>query len=76
MNVSPSLTRESDNSNFLCWSFSIFSWIVSFAINLLEDRNATSHLYSEQIANEIAHRIVTDYVEVIGKLIEKLDELI
>ena len=33
-------------------------------------------LYSEQIANEIAHRIVTDYVEVIGKLIEKLDELI
>lgn len=45
-------------------------------INLLEDRNATSHLYSEQIANEIAHRIVTDYVEVIGKLIEKLDELI
>lgn len=45
-------------------------------INLLEDRNATSHLYSEQIANEIAHRIVADYVEAIGKLIEKLDELL
>ena len=28
------------------------------------------------LLDEIAHRIVTDYVEVIGKLIEKLDELI
>lgn len=45
-------------------------------IKLLEDRNATSHLYSEEAANEIAHRIVSQYVDAVGLLIEKLDKLI
>lgn len=45
-------------------------------INLLEDRNATSHIYNEALADEIANRIVKDYVEAIGELVENLEKLL
>jgi nucleotidyltransferase substrate binding protein (TIGR01987 family) len=44
-------------------------------INLLEDRNSTSHIYNENLANEIANRIVNEYVEAIGELVENLGKL-
>lgn len=45
-------------------------------INLLEDRNATSHIYNEDLANEIANRIATQYVQAIGELVENLEKLL
>lgn len=45
-------------------------------INLLEDRNSTSHIYNEALADEIAHRIVTQYVKAIGELVVNLKTLI
>lgn len=33
-------------------------------ISLLEDRNSTSHIYNESLANEIANRIAKEYVNV------------
>lgn len=45
-------------------------------LRLLEDRNATSHIYSEKLADEIASRIQGEYVQTIGKLVERLKELI
>lgn len=44
-------------------------------ISLLEDRNVTSHIYSENLANEVAGRIKEEYVEAIGDLVVKLGEL-
>lgn len=45
-------------------------------INLLEDRNATSHIYNEHLSDEIAHRIVSQYVGAIGELIENLESVL
>ncbi|WP_278599903.1 HI0074 family nucleotidyltransferase substrate-binding subunit [Clostridium tertium] len=45
-------------------------------INLLEDRNSTSHIYNENMSNEIADRIVNKYVDAIGKLVENLEKLL
>lgn len=45
-------------------------------INLLEDRNATSHIYNETLSDEIADRIVNLYVEAIGELVFNLGEII
>lgn len=45
-------------------------------IKLLEDRNATSHIYNENLADEIADRIVELYVEAIGELITNLEKVI
>ena len=45
-------------------------------INLLEDRNSTSHIYSEDMAKEIADRIIRDYVSAIGELIDNLEKLL
>ena len=44
-------------------------------ISLLEDRNSTSHIYNEKLANEIAERIATKYVDAIGELIKSLELL-
>ena len=44
-------------------------------INLLEDRNSTSHIYNEKLADEIANRIVKKYVVAIGELVENLEKL-
>ncbi|MBZ9633739.1 nucleotidyltransferase substrate binding protein [Clostridium sp. FP1] len=44
-------------------------------INLLEDRNSTSHIYNEKLANEIAKRIANKYVDSIGELIKNLELL-
>ncbi|MCB2313438.1 nucleotidyltransferase substrate binding protein [Clostridium tagluense] len=44
-------------------------------INLLEDRNSTSHIYNEKLANEIAERIAKKYVDSIGELIKNLELL-
>lgn len=45
-------------------------------INLLEDRNATSHIYDEILADEIANRIVNQYVGAIGELISNLEKVL
>lgn len=45
-------------------------------LQLLEDRNATLHIYSEKLANEIAGRICTLYVKAIEGLVKSLKELI
>ena len=39
---------------------------------MLNDRNKTSHLYNEKMANEIAKRIVNTYIEVFETLIAKI----
>ena len=45
-------------------------------INLLEDRNLTSHIYNEKASDEIAHRILSDYISAIGELILNLEKTI
>lgn len=45
-------------------------------INLLEDRNATSHIYNEALSDEIANRIVNQYVEAIGELVINLGKIL
>lgn len=45
-------------------------------INLLEDRNSTSHIYNENMADEIAGRIVNKYVHAIGELVDNLGNLL
>ena len=45
-------------------------------INLLEDRNCTSHIYNENLASEVAERIVKDYVPAIEELVRKLEKLL
>jgi nucleotidyltransferase substrate binding protein (TIGR01987 family) len=44
-------------------------------ISLLEDRNSTSHIYNEKLADEIADRIVNKYVNAIGELVSNLETL-
>ena len=45
-------------------------------ISLLEDRNCTSHIYNENLASEVAERIVKDYVLAIEELVRKLEKLL
>ena len=45
-------------------------------IRLLEDRNSTSHIYNEKLADEVANRIVKDYVKAIGELIDNLGKVL
>ena len=45
-------------------------------INLLEDRNLTSDIYNENMADEIADRIVTKYVSAIEELVGNLENLL
>ena len=44
-------------------------------ISLLEDKNSTSHVYNKNLANEIASRIVNEYVDAIGELVDNLGKL-
>jgi len=44
-------------------------------ISLLEERNSTSHIYNEKLADEIAERIVNKYVSAIGELVLNLEKL-
>ena len=43
-------------------------------ISLLEDRNSTLHIYSEDLADEIANRIVNEHVDAIGELVNNLEK--
>lgn len=45
-------------------------------INLLEDRNSTSYIYNENLADEVANRIVKYYVEAIAELVDNLENLL
>lgn len=45
-------------------------------INLLEDRYSTSHIYNENLANEVADRIIKYYVNAIGELVQNLEKLL
>lgn len=41
-------------------------------IQILNDRNATSHLYSDEAASKICERIIESYTDVFGKLYKKI----
>lgn len=43
-------------------------------LSLMADRNATSHIYSEGLANEVASRIQSQYVTAIGHLISNMEK--
>ncbi|EOR28239.1 MULTISPECIES: HI0074 family nucleotidyltransferase substrate-binding subunit [Clostridium] len=45
-------------------------------INLLEDRSSITHIYTEDMYNELANRIVNQYVEAIGELVSNLEKLL
>ncbi|WP_253199145.1 HI0074 family nucleotidyltransferase substrate-binding subunit [Clostridium gasigenes] len=45
-------------------------------INLLEDRNSTSHIYNENLEDEVAKKIMNDYVAAIGELVKNLEGLL
>lgn len=45
-------------------------------INLLEDRNKTSHMYSESLADEIAYNIKANYLNAIKLLVEAIGKCI
>ncbi|MGL4798014.1 MAG: HI0074 family nucleotidyltransferase substrate-binding subunit [Cellulosilyticaceae bacterium] len=45
-------------------------------LSLLEDRNKTSHMYSESLADEIAGRIKGSYVGAIGSLVGTIGKYI
>lgn len=41
-------------------------------LSMLEDRNSTAHVYSEQIANRICTDIKAKYVPALGELLEQI----
>ena len=45
-------------------------------INLLEDRNSTSHIYNEDMSNDIADRIAHKYVDAIEELVNNLEKVL
>lgn len=45
-------------------------------IDLLEDRNSTSHIYIESLSDEVANRIAKYYVKAIGELVENIGQAI
>ena len=45
-------------------------------INLLEDRNSTSHIYNEDMSNDIADRIAHKYVDAIEELVNNLEKIL
>lgn len=45
-------------------------------INLLEDRNLTSHIYNEDMSTDIADRIAHKYVDAIEELVNNLEKIL
>lgn len=45
-------------------------------INLLEDRNSTSHIYNEDMSNDVADRIAYKYVDAIEELVNNLEKIL
>ncbi len=43
-------------------------------IQFIENRNHTSHIYSENMSEQIAERIKTQYVTATGKMIENIEK--
>jgi len=43
-------------------------------LDMLEDRNKTSHIYDKDTATEIFQRIKDNYLTAIGKVIDKLEK--
>lgn len=41
-------------------------------VQIISDRNLTTHMYSEELANEVAERIADHYVEEFEQLLQKL----
>lgn len=44
-------------------------------LQMLEDRNATSHAYDETVASQIYRHIVQDYTPLLGRMAEKIQSL-
>lgn len=44
-------------------------------MNMIADRNLTSHTYQEEISEQIFNRIVNDYFELFTRFEKKMDEL-
>lgn len=45
-------------------------------INLLEDKNLTSHIYNENLSNDVADRIAYKYVDAIEELVNNLEKIL
>lgn len=44
-------------------------------LDMLDDRNKSSHIYDEKTSDEIFERIKNIYIDVFGKIINKLKEM-
>lgn len=45
-------------------------------LSLINDRNKISHVYNENMADDIAYRIKHEYVDAIGKMIENINKIL
>lgn len=45
-------------------------------LNMLKDRNLTSHIYDEKTAINISEKIINKYVDTFNKLLSKIEEII
>lgn len=48
----------------------------SIWIDMLKDRNLTSHIYSEKTAIEISRKIIDDYIPLFKRLLEKIGAMV
>ena len=48
----------------------------SIWIDMLKDRNLTSHIYTEKTAIEISRKIIDDYIPLFKRLLEKIGEMV
>jgi len=44
-------------------------------LTIIKDRNMTSHVYKEETADEIALRIVSEYIDAFQKLLNNLKKI-
>jgi len=43
-------------------------------LNMMEDRNQTSHMYDEETSREIFNRVKTQYIPAIKRVLDRLEE--
>ncbi|MCG8541463.1 MAG: nucleotidyltransferase substrate binding protein [Clostridia bacterium] len=48
----------------------------SIWIDMLKDRNLTSHIYTEKTAIEISRKIIDDYIPLFKRLLEKIGAMV
>ncbi len=48
----------------------------SIWIDMLKDRNLTSHIYTEKTSIEISRKIIDDYIPLFKRLLEKIEAMV